>query len=145
MKGAKPTISNVIPMKGDVQRPVPDAPDMMSDGGKAVWERLAPEMVRRERLEPHHEDMFAAYCEVTADVIELSSNIAMLGRTYTVKTRNGMQQKKTADWQARQDALANMQRLGALFGMSPVDDKRLADTSQGDLFEAMVKQINGSN
>jgi P27 family predicted phage terminase small subunit len=145
MRGAKPKVDNVIPMRGDAPKPVPAAPDLMSERGKEVWDRLASEMVRKDRLEPHHEDLFAAYCEAVADVVELTSNIAMNGRTYTVKTRNGMQQKKTSDWQARQDALANMTRLGALFGMSPVDDQRLAGGGQGDLFDQLLREMRGGN
>lgn len=145
MKGAKPQLNNVVPMKGDMPRPVPDPHDLMSDQARQVWERLAPQMVRLNRLEPHHEDMFAAYCEAVADVIELTSNLAMNGRTYEVKTRNGLQQKKTADWQTRQDALATMTRIGALFGMSPVDDNRLAGGGQGDLFETLLRKINGAD
>jgi P27 family predicted phage terminase small subunit len=129
-------------MKGDVQKPVPAAPELMSEGGKAVWDRLAPDLVRLERLEPRHADMFQAYCEAVADVIELTSNIVLMGRTYQVKTRNGWQQKKTADWQARQDALATMRQLGALFGMSPVDDQRLSGAGQGDLFDAILSKLN---
>lgn len=145
MKGAKPNLKNVVPMRGDAPKPVPDPPDLMSESAKQVWQRLAPEMVHNDRLQPHFEDMFAAFCEATADVIELTSNIATLGRTYSVKTRNGMQQKKTADWQARQDALANMRQLGALFGMSPVDDARLSGGGQGDLFDSILAKINGGN
>ncbi len=142
MKGRKRNLDNVIPMKGDACKPVPPAPDLMSDGGKAVWERLAPEMIRKDRLEPHHADMFQAYCEAVADVVELTSNIVLMGRTYEVKTRNGVQQKKRADWQARQDALATMRQLGALFGMSPVDEARLNSGGQGDLFKDLMEQLN---
>ena len=145
MRGAKPKVDNVIPMAGNAPKPVPVAPDLMSEQGKEVWDRLAPEMVRKDRLEPHHEDLFAAYCEAVADVVELTSNIAMNGRTYTVKTRNGMQQKKTSDWQARQDALSNMTRLGALFGMSPVDDQRLAGGGQADFFAELERQLRGGD
>lgn len=108
-----------------------------------MWDRLAPDMVRFGRLEPHHADMFAVYCEAVSDFIELTSNIAMMGRTYEVETRNGRQQKKTADWQARQDAIMIMTRVGALFGMSPVDDQRLATDGQGDLFDAIMDKLNG--
>lgn len=145
MKGAKPQLDNVVPMKGDSVRQAPPAPDLMSDAGKVVWERLASVLIAKGRLEPHHEDMFMAYCEAVADVIELTSNIVMSGRTYEVKTRNGLQQKKTADWQARQDALANMRQLGALFGMSPVDDARLQGGGQGDLFDDLMKKLDGSD
>lgn len=144
MKGKKPALDNVVPMKGDVMRQVPPAPDLLSEGGKKVWERLAPDMIRKGRLEPHYEDLFAAVCEAANDVIELSSIIAMEGRTYTVKTRNGQQQKKTAAWQARLDALASLRQLGGMFGMSPVDDKRLSNADQGDLFEKLAEQLNGT-
>ena len=144
MKGQKPKLDNVIPMRGDTGRPVPPAPDLLSEGGKKVWDRLAPEMIRQGRLEPHFEDLFGAVCEAANDVIELSSIIAMEGRTYSVKTRNGMQQKKTAAWQARLDALASLRQLGAMFGMSPVDVKRLSNTDQGDLFDKLAEQLNGT-
>lgn len=142
MKGAKPKLDNVVPMRGDQVKPVPEPHNLMSEGARRVWETLAPEMVAQDRLKPHHEQMFAAYCEAVNDVVELSSNIAVEGRTYQVKTRNGMQQKKTANWQARQDALANMRTLGALFGMSPVDDARLSNGVQGDLFDDIMNQLN---
>jgi len=145
MKGAKPQISNVVPMKGDMPKPVPEPHELMSETAKRVWQELAPEMVRLNRLEPRHEHMFAAYCETVADVVELTSNIAINGRTYEVKTRNGLQQKKTADWQARQDALATMTRIGALFGMSPVDDNRLAMGGQGDLFDQLLSKVYGTD
>ncbi|WP_226557372.1 P27 family phage terminase small subunit [Salipiger thiooxidans] len=145
MKGRKPTLDNVVPMRGDAPKPVPEPHDLMSDGAKKVWQELAPELVRMDRLKPHYEHMFVAYCESASDVIELTSNIVLEGRTYTVKTRNGVQQKKTANWQARQDALANMRQLGALFGLSPVDDARLATGGQGDLFEELLRGIRGGN
>ncbi|WP_158963923.1 P27 family phage terminase small subunit [Chachezhania sediminis] len=144
MRGRKPTLDNVVPMRGDVPKPVPEPHDLMSESAKQVWERLAPELVRKDRLEPIWEDTFAAYCEAVADVVELTSNITLEGRTYTVRTRNGLQQKKTANWQARQDALSNMRQLGALFGMSPVDDTRLANGAQGDLFDQIMRQLDGS-
>lgn len=145
MRGRKPTMENVVPMREDMPKPVPAPHDLMSDPAKSVWERLAPELVKFDRLKPHFEDVFAAYCEAVADVIELTSNIALEGRTYSVKTRNGMQQKKTANWQARQDALANMRQLGALFGMSPVDETRLSSGAQGDLFDDLMRQLRGGD
>ena len=145
MKGRKPSMENVVPMREEMPKPVPAPHDLMSDAAKEVWERLAPELVKFDRLKPHFEDIFAAYCESVADVIELSSNIALEGRTYSVQTRNGMQQKKTANWQARQDALGNMRQLGALFGMTPVDEARLSSGAQGDLFDDLLRQLRGGD
>ena len=144
MKGKKPGLDNVIPMKGTAPRPVPPPPDLMAEGAKKVWERLAPEMVRLGRLEPIYEDNFAVVCCAVNDVMELQTVIDMEGRTYTVKTRNGMQQKKTAAWQAQLDALATLRQFGAFFGMTPVDDKRLANTDQGDLFAMLKEGLNAT-
>lgn len=146
MKGRKPDAGNVVPMKGNAVGSVPEPPELMSDAGKEVWRRLAGTLVVRGRLEPHFEDMFAVYCEAVADFIDLTSVITMDGRTYHVKTRNGEQQKKTAAWQARADAAQLMQRVGSLFGMSPVDDKRLAGGGGGtqkDLLDALMAELKG--
>ena len=46
MKGAKPKAHNVIPMKGGTTTPIPEPLAFLSDEGKEVWTRLAPEMVK---------------------------------------------------------------------------------------------------
>lgn len=145
MKGAKPKVDNVVPMKGDALRHVPDAPDFMSDEGRAVWARLAAMLVAKDRLQPHFADMFAAYCEAVADFIRFTGDIAMMGSYFTTKTRNGDQEKKRAAWGQRQDALATMRQLSAVFGMSPVDEARISAGGQGDLFADILDQISGRN
>ena len=142
MKGAKPDLRNVIPMKGDVaMRPVPDAPDFMSDTARKVWDELAGGLVGKGRLEPQFIYQFAAYCEAVAAFIETTGCIAMEGRYYETQTRNGLQQKKTASWGQQQEAISTMGRLSALFGMSPVDEARLKVTGQGDLFKDLMDQL----
>jgi P27 family predicted phage terminase small subunit len=144
MKGKKPELDNVIPMKGGSSRPVPPPPDLMAEGAKKVWERLAPHMERLGRLKPIYEDAFEELCAALNDIQELRVVIDLEGRTYTVKTRNGLQQKKTAAWQALLDAQNTVMRKSALFGMSPVDDKRLANTDQGDLFAMLKEGLDGT-
>ena len=60
-----------------------------------------------------------------------------------MKTRNGLQEKKRAAWGQRQDALATMQRIGALYGMSPVDEARLGNGGQGSFLEELEKAMRG--
>ncbi|MEP2782314.1 MAG: phage terminase small subunit P27 family [Pseudoruegeria sp.] len=143
MKGAKPQLNNVVPMAGDAKRPVPDAPDWMSSGGREVWDELAATLISKDRLQSHHTQMFAAYCEAVSDFIEQTGNLAMTGQFYEVETRNGNQEKKRASWGLRQDALANMRQLSALFGFSPVDEARLSTGGQGDLFKQVMDHLNG--
>ncbi|WP_277620964.1 hypothetical protein [Pseudophaeobacter leonis] len=38
-----------------------------------------------------------------------------------------------------------MRRDAALFGLSPVDAARLSDGGQGDLFDQVMVQLNGTN
>lgn len=68
MKGPKPKLGIVTPMKGDAVKQAPPASELMSDMGKVVWDRLMPELVKRDRYEAHFQDMFMAYCETAADV-----------------------------------------------------------------------------
>jgi P27 family predicted phage terminase small subunit len=145
MKGRKPGLENVIPMAGVTPREVPDAPEFMSSEGRKVWDELAPELVRLGRLEPHFTHAFAAYCESVSNFIAATHCVAVDGMFYVVKTRNGQQQKKTAAWGIQQSEMSNMSRLGANFGMSPVDDRRLGAGGQGDLFAEVLETLkNGS-
>lgn len=142
MKGAKPHLSNVIPMVGDFTDHVPAAPEWMSEDGRTTWHELAPIMVRKKRLEPHHHHPFAVYCEAVSDVMRFTGDLAAFGHYYEVKTRNGLQQKKRAMWGLRQDAITTMNQLAARFGMTPVDEARLATGGQGDFLKLMMDQMN---
>ena len=144
MKGKKPELSNVVPMKGDVQKHVPEAPDYMSSRGREIWEELAPELVRKDRLEPAYVHQFASYCESVANFIGATHSVAIEGMYYEVKTRNGKQQKKTAAFNVQQESANAMRRDAALFGLTPVDAIRLTTGGQGDLFDDLEKMLNGS-
>lgn len=145
MKGRKPELGNVIPFKGEtgLERPVPPAPDFMSDEGRRVWDDLAPHLVKLDRLKPIYELQFAAYCEAAGDFIRFTGEIAAFGSYFETITRNGRQEKKRATWGQRNDALATMTRLSALFGLSPVDERRLSVSGQGDLFADMMRELKG--
>ncbi len=143
MRGAKPNLGNVIPMKDDIADAVPNAPEWMSEDGRATWRELAPVMIRKKRLEPHHHQPFAVYCEAVSDVIRFTGDLAAFGHYYEVKTRNGLQQKKRAMWGLRQDAISVMNQLAARFGMTPVDEARLSVGAQGDFFKDMMDALNG--
>lgn len=144
MKGAKPGLGNVIPMKGDMPFHVPAAPDFMSDEGREVWGRLAPIMAQKSRLEPQHVDLFGAYCEACADFIRFTGDIAAFGSWFETEGRHGKQEKRRVVWTQRNDALATMQRISALFGMSPVDERRLDGGGQGDLFDEIERVLSGN-
>ncbi|MCP4205965.1 MAG: phage terminase small subunit P27 family [Shimia sp.] len=144
MKGAKPTpLGNVIPMKGDMEKPVLEAPDMLTELGRQVWDELAPELTRLDRLKIHYRYQFASYCEAVANFIRATNDIALHGVWYETKTRNGTQHKKTAAWTAQNEAMNQMRRDAALFGLTPVDESRISSGGQGDLFDKLMDQLKG--
>lgn len=143
MKGRLPKLDNVVPMKADAQigRQVPEAPDWMADEARRVWGELAGYLVAKDRLRPEYTYQFAAYCESVGHFMACTASLAVEGRFFETSTRNGRQQKKTASWGQMMDAIAAMNRLSALFGLSPVDEARLKVTGQGDLFADLMKQL----
>lgn len=145
MKGKKPNLQNVVPMKDDIQKPVPDAPEFLEDEARKVWNALAPELVRKDRLDALYAYQFASYCTCVANFIAASACLALEGLYYETKTRNGVQQKKRAAWGIQQEAMAGMRRDSALFGLSPVDALRLSGEGQGDLFDDAMKMLNGTD
>ena len=145
MRGSKPRLDNVIPMKGDMTAPVPDPMSEMSAEGRAVWERVVPHVVQKGHWDDSFADMFAVYCEAAADFLKFTGEIAAFGAWYEVLTRNGMQQKKRAVWGLRQDAVTTMNQLAARFGLTPVDAARLKSGGQRDLFDDLMRQLDGTD
>lgn len=144
MKGAKPNpTGKVVPMKGDDKRPMIDPPVTMTETGRAIWDEMAPIVHRLDRLHAHFKYQFASYCESVATFIAATNDIEMngKGRYYEVKTRNGLQQKRTMAFNVQQDAMNQMRRDAALFGLSPVDESRLDAGGQGDLFDQIKSQL----
>ncbi|MBL4808212.1 MAG: P27 family phage terminase small subunit [Rhodobacteraceae bacterium] len=144
MKGRKPNNVTKLPFKGDMEGvAVPDpAPDMSEDAAK-VWREIAPILIRQSRLLPQYRPMFRVWCEAFSDYLKFTYAVHTDGDYYTVKTRNGDQMKKHAAASLRQDAIANMSRVGALFGLSPVDDQRFEGGGQGDLLDQLKKALDG--
>ncbi len=145
MRGAKPSLDNVIPMKGDAVRRAPSAPNHLDDQGREVWERLAPVLVNKGRLESEYEDAFGAYCALAGHVVTMCHDLAMMGSYYEVETRNGKQQKHRAAWVQLTQAIQGMNQLAARFGLTPVDEARLKSGGQGDLFDELLKKLDGAD
>ncbi|KFI24336.1 hypothetical protein CG50_10840 [Paenirhodobacter enshiensis] len=144
MKGAKPVIAgNVIPMKGDIQKPVPDPPADMCGRAAEVWAELAPHLVAKDRLDPLFLYQFRSYCQNVANFIEATISMEVEGLYYEVETRNGRQQKATAAFKVQQEAMNQMRRDSALFGLSPVDAMRITSGGQGDLFRDLMDKLDG--
>lgn len=143
MRGSKPTLDNVIPMKGDMAaRHIPEPLPHMAGRAVEVWKELAPLLVAKDRLDPLYLYQFASYCEAVANFIDATFSLGVEGLYYEVETRNGKQQKKTAAFTVQMEAMNQMRRDSALFGLSPVDAARISAGAQGDLFDEMLRKIS---
>ena len=146
MKGRKPDLQNVIPMKGDIQKEIPTAPDFLDDIARDVWDELVPELVKKERMELLYKYQFASYCAAVSNFLTSTNTVAMEGQFYdTGEGRNGNQKRKHPALTLQETAMTAMRRDAALFGLSPVDAARLGDGGQGDLFDQVMAQLNGTN
>lgn len=145
MRGAKPSLNNVVPMKGDAVRRAPDAPAHLGVEGREIWERLAPILINKGRLEPEYEESFMGFCFMAGQAQRLYAKIAEEGTEYEVETRNGKQQKHSPSWIQVQQAIAHMNQISARFGLSPVDDARLKGGAQGDLFKDLLGALDGAD
>lgn len=146
MKGRKPNLHNVVPMKGEFKKEVPAAPDFLDDIGRSVWDEFVPELVRRDRFDTLFSYQFATYCAAVSKFIQATNDLAMEGLTYeTGKGRNGNQRRPNPAIAAQSGAIAEMNRAAAQFGLSPVDAARLEGGAQGDLFDEVLKQLNGTD
>jgi P27 family predicted phage terminase small subunit len=146
MKGRKPNLENVIPMKGDIQKEIPAAPDFLDDIARDVWDELVPELVRKDRMALLFKYQFASYCAAVSNFITSTNTVAMEGQFYdTGKGRNGNQKRKHPALTLQETAMSTMRRDAALFGLSPVDEARLGAGDQGDLFDQVMAQLNGTD
>lgn len=144
MKGRKPDLKNVVPMKGDVVPEAPPSPPYLRELALEVWDELAGIVAAKGRLAPEYRYQFASYCENVASFLEATAVLAVEGTFYTVKGRNGEQKKRNPAATQQQEAMAGMRRDAALFGLSPVDAQRLEGGGQGDLFDDLMNQLKGN-
>ena len=146
MKGRKPNLQNVVPMKGDIQKEIPAAPDFLCDIGRDVWDELAPELAKRGRLELLYKYQFGSYCAAVANFISSTDTLAMEGLFYeTGKGRNGNQRRRHPALTLQENSTSIMRRDSALFGLSPVDASRRDTGVQGDFLKNVLDQLNGTD
>lgn len=93
------------------------APAELPDGAKAVWERLAPDLLDKKVLTPWDVDQFAAYCVAVSQYNECR---VRMGDQFVVEGSMG-QMVKSPYWAQMNEALMQMMRLSARFGLTPAD------------------------
>lgn len=128
-RGPKPAPNHLKVVRGDQEsrlnrdEPVPTdlgpaiAPASISDGGRAVWERLAPDLIDKKMLTTWDVDTFVVFCEAVSTYHDCRE---LMGREYTaVGAAGGV--IKSPYWQIMRDCSAVMAQFSSRFGMTPGD------------------------
>lgn len=151
MRGRKPKIDNVVPMRGDitpaqaVDRVIRRLqPSGLSKELRAEWRRVARILADPtvDRLKPRFVDVILEYCRVLVRLRELRDampSIAM--EIYRVQNgRNGAQVKSHPYVAQVNESWRQWRSLVAMLGLSPADERNMLP-GQGDLFDDAEKHF----
>jgi P27 family predicted phage terminase small subunit len=108
-------------MRPEIPEKPPIAPDFLSAGAKAEWERLAPTLHGSGLLTTLDVGVFSAYCEAAAMWTVAVTAESAESDPAAKRLLAGV----AADW-AR-----SMLKLGKVFGLSPLSRTRLRSSSPG--------------
>ncbi|MBR1206973.1 MULTISPECIES: P27 family phage terminase small subunit [unclassified Bradyrhizobium] len=149
MRGAKPKLRNVVPMRPDDQdaakrrrsaqlrlinklKPKGLSPELLKEY-RRVAEILSEPSV--DRLKPRFLDTIVEYCRSTQRLNSLRSAMPTLAHEiYRVKTRNGDQVKSHPYVAQVNEEWRKWRSLVAMLGLSPTDERNLLP-GQGDFFD----------
>lgn len=99
-----------------------------------VWDRIAPELSRANRLKRLYVDFIAEYCTVKVRLDEARKNLDASDWTYVTTGRHGTQFKSKPEVAQYNDDWRKWNSLVAQLGLSPATELRFNDR-QGSLFD----------
>jgi len=97
-------------------------PRTLSAAARAVWDRIAPDLIDKQVLTFWDVDLFARYCEQA--VVAAKAQAVVNRRGVLVKGDKGRLVKNPA-LQVARDATKEMLSIGARFGLTPSDRGQL--------------------
>jgi P27 family predicted phage terminase small subunit len=113
-------------------------PKHISGEAMAVWEHYAPMLEKAGVLTTADVDTLASFCEAVATVREASEKMQDEGKVieiYHPTTDQIVKAQKNPWWMIWKDAVAEVMRIGARFGLTPSDRARIVlpeDNPTGD-------------
>lgn len=151
MRGRKPKVSNVIPMRSDsseareaarqeaIRRAVNQLrPKALSGEVRVEWNRVAGLLAEPtvDRLKPRYVDTIVEYCRCIVRLRKLRDAMPELkNELYRVEQgRNGTQIKSHPFVAQVNEEWRKWRSLVAMLGLSPADERNLIP-GQGDLFD----------
>lgn len=116
-------------------------PDWLSAGGREIWSRLAPKLMKLKLLQQWDVETFARYCHKFALWIEYHKKMSTEGYSYQVSTNHGEWVRLHPLFNAADRLDRTLQADEQKFGLNPADRQRiiagaaaLASPPPGDLF-----------
>jgi P27 family predicted phage terminase small subunit len=130
LHGVKPSRINQAEPKPDAGEVLP--PRVLDPRAQAIWDRLAPDMIRKGVLTPWDVDSFATFCsmvvvnqDAVADVEEHGTNCTTVVREMNDGTIIYDLRKNPA-WQVARESATLIVTLGGRFGLNPSDRSQLS-------------------
>ncbi|MEV6897463.1 phage terminase small subunit P27 family [Amycolatopsis sp. NPDC051372] len=130
LHGVKPSRINHTEPKPDTGEVVP--PRQLDPRAQAIWDRLAPDMIRKGVLTPWDVDSFATFCSMVVVNQDAIADVEQNGTSMTTVVRelqNGeviYDLRKNPAWQVARESAALIVTLGGRFGLNPSDRSQLS-------------------
>lgn len=128
----KPTVLRVLdgdrPSRINRDEPVPaeggpvEPTIVLSDEARAVWDRLAPDLMAKKVLTAWDADAFTTFCATAATYKDASEQLAVEGMVARGAAGGVI---KSPYWQIMRDCVGVMTTIGARFGLTPSDRAQL--------------------
>jgi P27 family predicted phage terminase small subunit len=129
LHGVKPSRINHNEPKPDLGEVRP--PRQLDPRAQEIWDRLAPDMVRKGVLTPWDVDSFATFCSMVVVNQDAVADVERNGTSMTTVVRelaNGeviYDLRKNPAWQVARESATLIVTLGGRFGLNPSDRSQL--------------------
>lgn len=128
----KPTALRVLdgdrPSRINREEPSPAVAEVIAptvdldDDARAVWDRLAPDLIAKKVLTAWDADAFTTFCATAATYQEAARELAANGMVARGAAGGVI---KSPYWQIMRDCIGVMTTIGARFGLTPSDRAQL--------------------
>lgn len=130
LRGDKPSRINSNEPKPD--QGVVVSPRPLGSREQEIWDRLAPDMIRKGVLTAWDVDSFAAFCQMVIVNADAAADVQENGTSCTTLVRelsDGTmlyELRKNPAWQVMRESAAAIVTLGGRFGLNPSDRSQLS-------------------
>ncbi|MER7967775.1 phage terminase small subunit P27 family [Streptomyces sp. NPDC096080] len=126
--GGKDSAGREVPVPPAFKRLPPDAPEWLTQEGRAEWDRVVPGLSRLDLLKPEDRAALAAYCEAWATFVDATALLQRDG--LTIEAKQGMLPHPAVG--IARAAGRELRAWAAHFGLTPSTEQALARGSENE-------------